>query len=358
MRRALELAELGRGYVEPNPMVGCVIVDGVDRIGEGWHRKFGGAHAEIEALRAAGSRARGATMYVTLEPCCHHGKTPPCTAAIIAEGIRRVVVAQEDPFPAVGGQGIARLREAGIAVEVGLLRDEAEQLNAPYRTLIRKGRPWIIAKWAMTLDGKIASRARASRWISGETSRRQVHRLRGLMDAIMVGRETVVRDDPQLTARPPGPRTPARIVLDRHVALPPSCRLVATSRQIPVIVATGTAPNTAATARLQELGCEILTCAGTSPEERLRSLCKELGRRRMSNVLVEGGAEVFGTLHDARLIDEIHVFVAPKLVGGRDAVSAFGGTGSQFIPKNSSLIDPVVEILDKDVYISGRVIYH
>ena len=207
MRRALELAARGEGFVEPNPMVGCVIAQGAEIIGEGWHRRFGQPHAEVEALRMAGDRAAGATLYVTLEPCCHFGKTPPCTRAVLASGVRRVVAAQTDPFPQVRGLGIAELRAAGLSVEVGLLESDARRLIAPYLKLVQTGRPWIIAKWAMTLDGKIATRSGQSRWISGPPSRQLVHALRGRVDAIMVGRETADRDDPLLTARPAGPRT-------------------------------------------------------------------------------------------------------------------------------------------------------
>ena len=357
MQRAIELAGRGRGFVEPNPMVGCVIVKAADRIGEGWHQRFGGPHAEIEALRAAGDRADGATMFVTLEPCCHHGKTPPCTDAIIRAGIRRVVVAQDDPFPQVRGQGLARLQQAGIAVEVGLMRAEAERLNSPYLTRIQKKRPWIIAKWAMTLDGKIASRDGTSRWISGLTSRQRVHRLRGLMDAIIVGRGTLVHDDPQLTARPPGPRTPTRIVLDTHASISLQCQLVRSCREVPVVIAAGPDVDSDKARQLRERGCEVIVCEGTDHQQRLNWLFAELGRRQFTNILVEGGAAVLGTLFDAQLIDEVHVFVAPKLVGGRAAVTPVGGVGNSLIPENSSLIDRAVEILDQDVYISGRVTY-
>ncbi len=204
MTRALELAARGEGQVEPNPMVGCVIArDGVC-IGEGWHQRFGGPHAEVEALGSVQGSAAGATMYVTLEPCCHTGKTPPCTEAIVRTGIGRVVVAQVDPFPAVAGQGVQRLRDAGIVVDVGLLEESARQLNAPYRKLIQQQTPWIIAKWAMTLDGKLASRTGYSQWISSAASRQRVHQLRQRVDAVMVGRGTAQADDPLLTARPAG----------------------------------------------------------------------------------------------------------------------------------------------------------
>ncbi|HTU24438.1 MAG TPA: bifunctional diaminohydroxyphosphoribosylaminopyrimidine deaminase/5-amino-6-(5-phosphoribosylamino)uracil reductase RibD, partial [Pirellulales bacterium] len=206
MARALELAARGLGRVEPNPLVGCTIVNQGDVVGEGWHGQFGGPHAEIEALRVAGPHAAGATMYVTLEPCAHFGKTPPCTQAIVAAGIRRVVAATVDPFPAVGGQGLTELREAGIEVSVGQSAEEARRLNAPYFKLVETGRPWLIAKWAMTLDGKIATRSGASRWISSRDSRQIVHALRGRVDAVLVGIGTALADDPLLTARPAGPR--------------------------------------------------------------------------------------------------------------------------------------------------------
>ena len=196
MQRALELAAQGQGFVEPNPMVGCVIARGAEIVGEGWHRRFGQAHAEIEALYIAGSRARGATLYVTLEPCCHQGKTPPCTRAVLAAGVARVVAAMADPFPQVAGGGLAELRAAGIEVQTGILENEARKLNAPYLKLLSTGRPWVVAKWAMTLDGKIAARSGDSRWISSPASRQLVHQLRGRMDAIIVGRGTAATEIP------------------------------------------------------------------------------------------------------------------------------------------------------------------
>ena len=223
MLRALELARRGEGIVEPNPMVGCVVVQGEEIVGEGWHQRFGGPHAEIEALRAAGAKATGATLYVTLEPCCHHGQTPPCSDAVIQAGIGRVVAAMRDPFPKVAGGGIQQLMSAGIDVEVGLHEQEARELNAPYLKLLATGRPWVIAKWAMTLDGKLATKTGDSKWISGEASRRVVHELRGRVDAIVVGRRTAALDDPLLTARlekGSPPRIATRIVLDSRDSSP------------------------------------------------------------------------------------------------------------------------------------------
>jgi diaminohydroxyphosphoribosylaminopyrimidine deaminase / 5-amino-6-(5-phosphoribosylamino)uracil reductase len=225
MRLALDLAEKGRGWVEPNPLVGAVIVRDQQPVGQGWHRRYGEAHAEVNALAEAGELARGATLYVTLEPCCHHGKTPPCTDAVLRAGIRRVVAAMPDPFPQVAGQGAARLQAAGVEVALGLCEAEARRLNAPYLKLLATGRPYVHAKWAMTLDGKIATRTGDSKWISNQASRQRVHALRGLMDAIIAGIGTVLADDPLLTARPPGPRTAVRVVLDSRGRLPATGQL-------------------------------------------------------------------------------------------------------------------------------------
>ena len=355
MRRALELAAQGRGRVEPNPMVGCVIARGAEIVGEGWHPRFGEAHAEVEALRLAGSRARGATAYVTLEPCCHHGKTPPCTVALLAAGITRVVAAIADPFPEVAGDGIAELRTAGVEVVVGILENEARQLNAPYLMLISARRPWIIAKWAMTLDGKIATRTGDSRWISNAQSRAVAHELRGRMDAIVVGRGTAVADDPLLTARPPGPRTPLRIVVDTWAALSSESKLVRTAREVPVLIAAGSDAAEADRRRLRDAGCEVLICDGQEPQARLAALFDELGRRRMTNVLVEGGSRLLGSLFDARLIDEVQVFIAPKLAGGAGAPSPLAGHGIESMAAALALDEVAVEQLDGDIYLRGRV---
>jgi diaminohydroxyphosphoribosylaminopyrimidine deaminase / 5-amino-6-(5-phosphoribosylamino)uracil reductase len=353
MARALELAVRGQGWVEPNPMVGCVIVAGGQVIGEGWHGRFGGPHAEREALDQAGPAAAGATMYVTLEPCCHHGKTPPCTEAILQSGIRRVVVAHRDPFPRVDGGGIARLQAAGVEVEVGLLEAESRWWNAPYLKLLGHARPWIIAKWAMTLDGKLAARSGDSRWISGPASRQRVHQLRSRMDAILVGAGTARADDPHLTVRPAGPRTPVRIVLDSQAALPLDSHLVRTAREAPVLIAAGPDATQQRCQALQQRGCEVWI--GQAREQRLGELLDELGRRRMTNVLVEGGAQVLGALFDAGMIDEVHVFVAAKLIGGASAVSPLAGVGLGQMQQAVPLQYPVIEILDGDVYVHGRL---
>ena len=355
MRRALELAARGQGFVEPNPMVGCVIARGAETVGEGYHRRFGGDHAEVEALRLAGTRAAGATLYVTLEPCCHQGKTPPCTRAVLAAGVRRVVAAMGDPFPLVAGGGLAEIAAAGVDVSVGVLEEEARRLNAPYLKLLGTGRPWVLAKWAMTLDGKIATRTGESRWISNPQSRQVVHALRGRMDAIVVGRGTAAADDPQLTARPPGPRTALRVVVDRRCELASESRLARTARETPVLVAAGPEAAEPDRQRLRQSGCEVLVCDGASPAARVEALLDELGRRRITNVLVEGGGRLLGSLLDGRLIDEVHVFVAPKLVGGSESPSAIAGLGIAQLAEALMLDAAEVRQLDGDVYVCGRV---
>jgi diaminohydroxyphosphoribosylaminopyrimidine deaminase/5-amino-6-(5-phosphoribosylamino)uracil reductase len=356
MQRALELAAHGQGHVEPNPMVGCVVAHGAEIIGEGWHRRYGGAHAEVEALHIAGPRAAGATLYVTLEPCCHQGKTGPCSLAVRTAGVRRVVAAMRDPFPQVAGGGLAELKAAGIEVECGLLEAEARRLNAPYLKLLETGRPWVIAKWAMTLDGKLATRSGSSQWISGPQSRELVHRLRGRVDAIIVGRQTALVDDPLLTARPNGPRTALRIVVDTFAALPQSSQLARTAAQFPVLVAVGDEAAPAACAALAAHGCEVFPCSGHSHASRLTALLDELGRRRMTNVLVEGGAQLLGSLFDAQQIDEVHAFIAPKLAGGANAPSPLAGEGVTLMENALRLDQPRYEQVGDDYYVHGHVL--
>jgi diaminohydroxyphosphoribosylaminopyrimidine deaminase/5-amino-6-(5-phosphoribosylamino)uracil reductase len=355
MARALELAERGRGSVEPNPMVGCVIVAESDEVvGEGYHTRYGAPHAEIEALQMAGPRARGATMFVTLEPCCHFGKTPPCTEAIVAAGIKRVIAAMADPFPQVAGGGLHALQNAGLEVASGLLETEARSLNAPYLKLLATGKPWVIGKWAMTLDGKLATSIGDSKWISSEASRAIVHQLRGRVDAVLVGRGTAEADDPLLTARPAGARVATRIVLDSNASLPLTSQLVRTAREIPVVVAVAETAPADRRNQLEAAGCEVLVVSGSNSVDRLNALLEELGKRRMTNLLVEGGSRLLGSLLDARAIDEAHVFIAPKLVGGQHAYSPIGGEGINSITAALSLMSPQMKFVGQDIYVHGR----
>ncbi|MBN1511829.1 MAG: bifunctional diaminohydroxyphosphoribosylaminopyrimidine deaminase/5-amino-6-(5-phosphoribosylamino)uracil reductase RibD [Phycisphaerae bacterium] len=332
MARALRLARRGQGRVEPNPMVGCVLVRAGRIVGEGWHRRFGGPHAEVEALRRAGRRARGATAYVTLEPCCHHGKTPPCTDALLHAGVSRVVAAMVDPNPLVRGRGIRRLRNAGVRVDVGLLEDEARSLNRPFCTRIETGLPYVILKWAQSLDGRIATRTGQSKWISCEASRRRVHQLRARMDAVLIGSGTALADDPMLTARDvPVRRVATRVVLDSRLRLPVSSKLVQTAGQFPTLVFTSrkalTAHGRTATC-LKSHGVELIACPTGRTGIDLRCALRALARRGATNVLVEGGSQILGSFWDAGLANETYVFVAPILLGGATAVPALGGTGT------------------------------
>ncbi len=274
---------------------------------------------------------------------------------MIAGGVSRVVAAQRDPFPAVSGGGLAALEKAGIAVEVGLLEDEAKRLSAPYLKLVQTGRPWIIAKWAMTLDGKLATRTGDSRWISSEASRAIVHQLRGRVDAIVVGSRTAAIDDPLLTARPPGPRTATRIVVDSLATLSSGSQLVKIARETPVLVAAGPAATETHRDRLADAGCKVLACAARRTVNDCTRCMTELGRRQMTNVLVEGGAGLLGVFFDEGLIDEVHVFVAPKLVGGADAPSPLGGRGRDLLRGALVLPEPEVQVLGGDLYVQARL---
>jgi len=326
MRAALAAAEKGRGTVEPNPLVGAAIVRDGRLVGIGHHERFGGPHAEIYALAAAGDAARGATLYVTVEPCCHFGKTPPCTDAILAAGIGRVVAAIRDPFPQVDGGGLSLLQSAGIRVETGTLAEQARAQNAPYLKRVTTGFPYVTAKWAMTLDGKTAVACGDSRWISSEPSRRIVHELRGRMDAIVVGIGTVETDDPLLTARPPGPRCAARIILDSGCRLPLSSRLVQTAGDFPVVVATTHRASLQNRSQLSARGCDVLVLPGLDRVP-VVPLLQELGGRGMTNVLVEGGGAVLGSFFDAGQIDAVEIYIAPLIDGGDHGRTAVMGRG-------------------------------
>jgi diaminohydroxyphosphoribosylaminopyrimidine deaminase / 5-amino-6-(5-phosphoribosylamino)uracil reductase len=353
MTRALELAERGRGYVEPNPLVGAVVVRDGKVVGEGWHATYGQAHAEVNALAAAGEAAKGATLYVTLEPCCHQGKTPPCTDAILHAGIRRVVVAMLDPYPAVAGQGAHLLEKSGLLVEIGMEEEKSRRLNAPYLKLVTAGKPYIHAKWAMTLDGKIATYTGESKWISNKQAQERVHALRGRMDAIVAGIGTVLADDPLLTTRPPGSRVAARIILDSSLRLPADSRLAKSARDAPVWIATAAgAPEDRASA-LRQLGCEVFPIDVVAGKVSVSALLSELGKRRFTNVLVEGGSQVLGSFLDADSIDEVHAFIAPCLVGGGSAKTPVGGQGVARLGDALRLIDWHTEQIDGNIYFHG-----
>jgi len=362
MRRALGLARRGLGHVEPNPMVGALVVKGGAVIGEGYHARFGGPHAEVVALDAAAEHARDADMYVTLEPCCHHGKTPPCTEAILSAGIRRVVVAVEDPFKEVAGRGIARLREAGLEVTVGVLEAPARRLNAAFFKRTETGRPLVIAKWAMTVDGCLADAAGHSQWISGEASRRRVHEMRRVCDAVVVGIGTALADSPRLTVRHvdaiPERGQPARVVLDGGLRLPPDREPAASASDVPVLIYTlqssaSTLPERAAA--LTDAGCEVVPVASGPSGVGLAAVLDDLGARGMSRVLFEGGACVLGSLVSEGLADRVMAFAAPRLLAAGDARSPLEGPAGRALSEALDLQEMTVERVGEDVLIEGRL---
>ena len=355
MRRALELARASVGETSPNPPVGAVIVRDGRIVGEGRTQPAGQAHAEVVALRQASELARGATLYVTLEPCSHHGRTPPCTDAIIAAGVSEVHASMPDPNPQVGGRGLEFLREAGIAVSVGECREEAEELAAPHSMFISTGMPLVTLKFAMSLDGKIATRTGDSQWITCEESRRYVHRLRAQSDAIMAGIGTVVADDPQLTARDasdmPFPRQPMRVVVDSRGSMSPDAAMLGQPGRTLVAVSEISEGRRDV---LESAGAEVFIAPTGNGRVNLRALLEELGRREVTSVFVEGGGVLAGSLMDARLVNRVVAFVAPVIIGGDRAPSPIGGQGATLISDTIRLSGVRVERFGADVAVIGR----
>lgn len=349
MRRALSLARRGIPAASPNPFVGCVLVKGGRVIAEGWHAKFGGPHAEAAALARAGEKARGSTAYVNLEPCCHtKKKTPPCVPALIRAGVRRVVVGCLDPHPAVSGRGLRDLRLAGIRASSGVLEAECRALNRPFFTLVKKRRPYVILKAAASMDGRIATASGDSKWITSPEARREGHRLRARVDAILVGIETVLKDDPALTAHGQG-RDPLRVVLDTRLRIPPSARLLRDGGRTVVFSAKedlrGRGPRRGA-ALVRRVG---KTKTGLVLREVLAALL-ELG---VGTLLVEGGARVHTAFLEAGLVDELRLFIAPKLIGGAGAPGFFQGRGARRIADALRLDQVGVRRVGPDLLVSG-----
>ena len=326
MAVALRLAERGLGRTWPNPAVGCVVVGHGRIVGRGWTQPGGRPHAEVEALRRAGAQALGATAYISLEPCAHYGQTPPCTMALLHAGIRRAVIAMADPDPRVDGRGIDQLRQAGVEVALGPGQAEAAQLNAGFFLRVQAGRPLVTLKLATSLDGRIATRAGASRWITGEAARRRAHQLRATHDAIVIGSGTALADDPALTCRLPGldDRSPVRVVLDGRLRLPPTSNLAVTARDVPTWVVTRAGADPRRRAALERQGVEVLTAAGAPAD--IKGALAALAARGLTRVLVEGGATVAAALLRARLVDRLVWFQAPVVIGG-DGLAAVADLG-------------------------------
>lgn len=355
MKMALRLAARGAGWVSPNPMVGAVVVQAGEVVGRGWHHRYGDAHAEVEALRDAGSLARNATLYVTLEPCNHHGRTPPCTEAVLAAGVKRVVTATLDPNRNVNGGGAAFLREKGLQVEVGLLAEEARRLNEAWFAWVETGLPFVTAKTACSLDGKIATRTGESQWLTGDKARSFGHRLRHACDAILVGIGTVLADDPQLTTRLSGRKgkDPIRIILDSGLRLPLTARILGLDSPSPTWIATTAAAPRDKLLALESRGAELLVLPEEKGRVALRPLLQELGRRRVQSLLVEGGAEVLGTFLDQRLVNKFYFFYAPKILGGKDAYPAVAGRGVARLGEAHQARNLTLRRLGSDLLVSG-----
>ncbi|HEX8070936.1 MAG TPA: bifunctional diaminohydroxyphosphoribosylaminopyrimidine deaminase/5-amino-6-(5-phosphoribosylamino)uracil reductase RibD [Pyrinomonadaceae bacterium] len=354
MRRALALAARGAGQVSPSPLVGCVVADARGAVvGEGCYLAAGVKHAETLALEQAGTRALGATAYVTLEPHAHQGRTPPCTEALIAAGVARVVAPIEDPNPLVSGRGFAALEAAGVRVETGLLAAEATRLNEKYVHAMRRARPFVHLKLACSLDGRIATRTGDARWITGAAARARVHLLRHEYDAILVGAGTARADDPLLTDRSelPRHRPLARVVLDDRLELSPQSQLAQTTAAAPVVVFTDEAADERSAAALAARGVEVLRLAGGGRD--LRAVLDALYRRGLHSLLVEGGATVAGLFLDAQLLDKVSVFIAPLLIGGRAAPPAIAGTGAQLLAHATRLRATEITRHGDDVEITG-----
>lgn len=355
MARALALAARGLGRTWPNPPVGAVFVRGGRVVGEGFHRRAGGPHAEIEALRRAGTRAQGAELYVTLEPCTFHGRTPPCVEALLPLRLRRVVVGTTDPHPRVRGRGVRRLRAAGVPVTVGVGRDEAERLLAGFRSLVLAGRPRVTLKLAMSLDGRIAARGGDARWITGTAARRLAHQLRDVHDAVLVGANTVRADDPRLTCRLRGGRDPVRVVLaGSGLALPARARVLQPGGPPTWVVA----PRDAAAARIAALrrrGVEVVLLGARGGRIPFDRVVRALGARGLTTLLVEGGGTVASAALRAGVVDRVVLFLAPLLLGG-DAVAGVGALGITRVVRALRLVDLRLARAGRDVVLDGRVV--
>jgi diaminohydroxyphosphoribosylaminopyrimidine deaminase/5-amino-6-(5-phosphoribosylamino)uracil reductase len=358
MQRAIELAGLGRGHTRPNPLVGAVIARDDHVLGEGYHAAYGDAHAEVAAIAACESDPIGATLYVTLEPCCHHGQTPPCTDAIVNAGIRRVVVASDDPTAKASGRGLGILRDEGVDVLVvdGDISHSARLLNQPFRKHARTGRPLVMFKSAISLDGHVATQTGDSKWISGERSRGLVHRWRAEVDAVCIGIGTALADDPLLTARAPGAtRQPIRVVFDSEARLPTGSQLARTAPEVPLVVVASRAARRSQLEGLKAAGAEMIVAAGGTEAERITDALDKLGAMGVQSVLLEGGPRLAGSFLDAGEVDEMRIFIAPIALGGRAARASMEGEGADTIEHAQHARSMRVEGVGEDVLIEARL---
>lgn len=354
MQAALRLAKKGRGWTSPNPMVGAIIVKDGEIIGQGWHERYGGFHAERSALNSCVKNPAGATIYVTLEPCCHHGKQPPCTDAILNTGIKRVVIGSKDPNPLVSGKGIQILRGQGVTVTENVLREECDCLNEVFFHYIKKKQPFVVMKYAMTMDGKIATHTGDSKWITGEEARRHVQWQRHCCTGIMVGVGTVLADDPMLTCRIPGCRSPVRIICDTELRTPMDAQVVTTAREVPTILAT-CCTDEAKRFTYEERGCRILTVGRRDGRADLRELMEKLGEEQIDSILLEGGGTLNWAALESGIVQKVQTYVAPKLFGGRTAKTPVEGSGVSFVADAFHLKNNKVTRIGEDFLIESEV---
>lgn len=354
MKRALELAKLGWGYTNPNPLVGAVIVKDSRIIGEGYHEYFGGPHAEINAIKNAKEDVKGAQLYVTLEPCCHHGKTPPCVDAIIKSGIQDVYIAMEDPNSCVSGKGIKYLKEAGLNVHTGILKNEAQKLNEIFIKYITTKIPYVILKSAMTVDGKIATTIGDSKWITNEKSREHVHMLRGRVMAIMVGVNTVIKDNPYLTARIRGLKSPTRIIIDSQGRIPLDSNVLC-DRSAKTIIATTKKMPVDKINKLRNLAIDIIIVDSIDGKVNLKELIKVLGTMGIDSVLIEGGGTLNYSALKEGIVDKVMFYIAPKIIGGSNALTPVEGNGIDYIKDAIKLNDIEITKFDDDILITGYI---
>ena len=356
MRRAIELAKKGGGYVHPNPLVGCVVVKDGEIIAEGYHEKYGEFHAERNALLHCQSETKGASLYVTLEPCCHYGKTPPCTEIIIEKGIKKVFVGILDPNPLVAGKGVKILQDAGIEVEVGLCQDEIRELNKVFLKYITTKRPYVIMKTAMTLDGKIAAHTGDSRWVTNDESRKLVHELRSEMAAIIVGIGTVLADDPMLNVRLEGnPHQPVRIVVDSNLRTPIDSQLVKTAKEYRTIIATTVSDNCRDVRPYVSTGIELIQCKSKDGHVDINDLMTKLGSHGIDSLLLEGGGTLNSAFLEAGCVDEVWAFIAPKIIGGEGAKTPVAGKGIEKMSDAIQLQNIDIQNINGDILIKGKI---
>lgn len=355
MQRALALAKKGAGQVHPNPMVGALLVREGEIIGEGFHRKYGAPHAEQEAFDACSLSAEGADLYVTLEPCCHHGKRPPCTDRILKSGVRRVIIGSLDPNPLVGGRGAEILRQNGIEVVIGVLEEECRKLNEVFFHFIRHQRPYVVLKYAMSMDGKIACASGLSRWITGEKARERVHEDRNRFAAIMVGIGTVLLDDPLLTCRIPGGRNPLRIICDSSLRLPLDSQILRSAREVPTLLATCCTDEKKLRPYLDS-GIEVIRSLPVDGRVDLPFLMEELGKRNIDSLLLEGGSELHWAALQSGIVQKIQTYIAPKILGGREAKSPVGGIGVPTPDAAFHLSPAQITVLGEDILLESEVL--